>query len=120
MLDTPQQNGSVEQKHRHILNVARALRFQAHLLVTFWGECVLIACYLINRTPTPLLKGKMPNDFLFVRTPSLEYIRVFGCLCYAKSLNRDKDKFASQSRRCIFMVIPMERKGGVCMIWISG
>lgn len=70
-MDIPQQNGRVERKHRHILNMAsRGLRFQAHLPIQFWRECLLNATYLINRTPTKLLKGKSPYGLLYACKPS--------------------------------------------------
>lgn len=52
-VDTPQKNGVVERKHRHLLEVSRALRFQAGLPKKCWGECALTAAYLIYYTPTP-------------------------------------------------------------------
>lgn len=41
-INTPQQNGKVERKHR-------ALRFQSSLPIHFWGERLLTASYIINR-----------------------------------------------------------------------
>ncbi|PKH48991.1 hypothetical protein CRG98_050339, partial [Punica granatum] len=110
-VETPQQNGMAERKHRHILNVARALRFNAELPLKFWGECVLTATYLINYTPTPVLSGKSPYEILFGKPPSYNHLRIFGSSCYALHKPKSKDKFADRSRRCIFIGYPNGKKG---------
>ncbi|KAG7529442.1 Ribonuclease H-like superfamily [Arabidopsis thaliana x Arabidopsis arenosa] len=108
---TPQQNGRVERKHRHILNVARSLMFQATLPRKFWGECVMTACHLINRTPSTVLQGKTPYQLLFGEVPNFTHLRVFGRLCFPRNVLRDKDKFGERSRRCVFMGYPFGQKG---------
>ena len=99
---TPQQNGVVERKHRHILEVARALRFQGSIPIKFWGECVLAAVYLINRMPTSVLQGRSPYEVFHKTKPKLDHLRTIGCLCYATKAVKE-DKFSSRVDQCVMM-----------------
>ncbi|XP_070049638.1 uncharacterized protein [Nicotiana tomentosiformis] len=52
------QNGVAERKHRHLLEVARAFKFQGHNLMEFWGHCVLAAPYVVNMLPSHALDDR--------------------------------------------------------------
>jgi len=54
-VQTPQQNGMVERKHKHLLEVSQALLFQSKLPLRFWGDWVLTTTHIVNRLPTLLL-----------------------------------------------------------------
>ncbi|GMI67901.1 hypothetical protein HRI_000459300 [Hibiscus trionum] len=107
---TPQQNGIAERKHRHLLEVSRALKFHSNVPTKFWGYCVDAACYLINYLPSAVLKWKCPFEILYNRLPDFSRLRVFGCLAYATTPNYS-DKFASKAVVSVFMGYSLSQKG---------
>ncbi|RDX89146.1 hypothetical protein CR513_29161, partial [Mucuna pruriens] len=66
-VERPEQNLTVERKHQHLLNVARA--FQKCQFP--FGECVAIAAFIINRLSSPILEDKSP--FLLLHGLELDY-----------------------------------------------
>ncbi|XP_052619825.1 uncharacterized protein LOC128126128 [Lactuca sativa] len=108
---TPQQNGVVERKHRHLLEMGKALRFQASPPIEFWGDCILTATYIINKLPTPVLENKTPREILLGKSPTYEHLWIFGCLAYADNALGKYDKFGDRGRPCIFIGYPMGQKG---------
>jgi hypothetical protein len=112
-VETPQQNGRVERKHQHLLNIARALLFQSNLPKQFWCYAVLHATYIINRTATPVLKGKSPYEMIFNTLPDLNTLKVFGSLAYASTLQANRTKLSSRGRKCVYLGHKQGVKGTV-------
>lgn len=66
-VETPQQNGRVERKHQHLLQVARSLLFQSHLPMKFWTESSSTVVYIINHVLTVVLQNRSPYEILYSR-----------------------------------------------------
>ncbi|KAL0413795.1 UNVERIFIED_CONTAM: Retrovirus-related Pol polyprotein from transposon TNT 1-94 [Sesamum radiatum] len=54
---TPQQNGVAERMNRTLLNKVRYLLISSDLSKSFWGDALMTAAYLINRSPSVPLSG---------------------------------------------------------------
>ena len=100
---TPQQNGVAERMNRTITEKARTMVYSAGLDKSFWGEAVLTATYLINRSPTKAINlNKTPYELWHNRKPTLNNLKIFGCTAYIHNKTK-RTKFDSKSFKGIFV-----------------
>jgi transposase InsO family protein len=81
----PQQNDIIERRNQTVSGMARALLKQRGMPAVFWGEAVVTAVYILNRSPTKALNGRTPYEAWHGRKPAVFHLQVFGCLAFGCS-----------------------------------
>jgi hypothetical protein len=95
----PEQNGIAERMNRTIMEKARCMLSSSNLPMNLWGEAVMAATYIINRSPTSALpKSKTPIEMWTRRKPDVSHMRKFGSISYAHIPNEIRRKLDDKAR----------------------
>ncbi|KAJ0853298.1 putative RNA-directed DNA polymerase [Helianthus annuus] len=112
---TPQQNGRVERKHRHIVETGLTMLFHAHLHTKYWVDAFSSAVFIINRLPSTILQGKSPFELLYHQVPQYSLFRPFGCRVFPCLRDYALHKLTPRSIACIFLGYCSKYKGYKCL-----
>lgn len=107
----PQQNGVSERKNQTVMEMAKSMLLEKGLPKTFWPEAVNTAVYLMNRCPTKAVWKKTPFEAWSGRTPSVNQLKFFGCVCYAQIPKQKRTKLEETSEKCVFIGYSSMSKG---------
>ena len=102
-IETPQQNGFVERKHQHLLNVTRSLLFQSNLPTVFWSYALVHFVVLINCMSSPFLNNHTPYEKLHGSIYDIESLRVFECLCFSSTVVVNRKKLDPRAVTSVFL-----------------
>ncbi|CAN0860176.1 Retrovirus-related Pol polyprotein from transposon TNT 1-94 [Linum grandiflorum] len=105
---TPQQNGTAERMNRTLLEKARCMLISAGLKSSLWGEAVVTAAYLINRSPSSAISFKTPQEMWTGKKPNLSHLRPFGCTAYSQI---SQGKLNPRAQKCVMLGYPEGVKG---------
>ncbi|GKE42852.1 putative ribonuclease H-like domain-containing protein, partial [Tanacetum coccineum] len=76
---TPQQNRVVEMRNKTLIKAARTMLADSKLPTTFWAKAINTACYVQNRVLVVKPHNKTLYELFHGRTPTLSFMRPFGC-----------------------------------------
>jgi hypothetical protein len=95
--NTPQWNGVAERFNRVIMDKARCMMKGRSVDKQFWGEAVMTANFLRNRSPTSKLGNVTPYEKLHKIKPNLNNLKTFGCKVQFWNHKEHKQKLDDRS-----------------------
>jgi hypothetical protein len=104
----PHRNGVSERRNRTLLDMVQSMMSQSDLPLSFWGYALETAAFTLNRVPSKSIV-KTPYEMWTGKTPSLSFLKIWGCEVYVKRLQ--SDKLTPKSNKCMFVGYPKETLG---------
>jgi hypothetical protein len=112
MPSTPQQNGVAERRNRTLLEMVRSMMAQANLPISYWGDALLTAVYILNRVPSKSVSST-PYELWTGKKPNLSYFRLWGSAGIVHDTSHKYEKLGPRGKKCIFIRYAEHSKGYV-------
>ena len=78
---THHQNGVVERKQTHVVELGLTFSHHASLPLKFWNFVFLTFVYLINKFPKASLNFSIPYHVFFMLSHDYNFLKTFGYSC---------------------------------------
>ena len=85
------------------MEMTRCMLHDKELPKKFWVEAVSTTIFLYNRLPTKTLKDKTSFEAWYGYKPSLNFLRVFDCVCFSHVPQVKRDKLDKKLELGIFV-----------------
>ena len=99
---TPQQNGVAKRCNRMLHEMVRSTMAQDHLPITFWGDALLTATFILNRVPSKSVTTTL-YELWTNRKPNLSFLKPWGCAAYVHNSSHKHGKLGLRGLKSIFI-----------------
>nr|GEV38100.1 ribonuclease H-like domain-containing protein [Tanacetum cinerariifolium] len=107
---TTQQSRVADRRNMILIDASRTMLATSKLPTTFWAEAVSTACYVQNRVLVVKPHNKTLYEVFHGRTPTLSFMRPFGCLVTILNTMNHLGKFNGKADECFFIGYSLNSK----------
>lgn len=90
-----------ERKNRTVIEMVRSMPKEMNLPTFLWAEVAVRAVFILNRSPTSAVKERTPFEVIKGVKPSIEHLRVFGCVGNVCVDSQFRKKLDPKTQKCV-------------------
>jgi len=108
---TPKRNGVAERKNWTLHEMANCMLQSKGINLNFWAKAINCANYIVNHTPTKVLKNITLEEAWSSIKPDVSHFRVFGSEAWAHIPDEKHKALEPKSEKCVFFGYSEDVKG---------